>query len=101
MFRGWFQMNPECDACALPFQREGGFYLGSIYINYGLTSLLVLATYLPLYFSGWVSSRTLLWGALALSILFPLWFFRYARSLWLGFDNYFDPAPEEKPSGGE
>ena len=34
------------------------------------------------------------WGvviATAFCVLFPLWFFRYARSLWLGFDYYFDP----------
>jgi hypothetical protein len=26
-------------------------------------------------------------------VLFPIWFFRYARSLWLGLDSYLDPQP--------
>jgi hypothetical protein len=27
--------------------------------------------------------------------MFPMWFFRYARSLWLGFDQYVDPRKGE------
>ena len=30
-------------------------------------------------------------GMLVFVLIFPLWFFRYARSLWLGFDQYMDP----------
>ena len=37
----------------------------------------------------------LLWPLAAFSVLFPLWFFRYARSLWVGFDQYFDPQVAE------
>ena len=33
----------------------------------------------------------LLVSATAFCVLFPLWFFRYARSFWLGLDYYFDP----------
>jgi hypothetical protein len=35
-------------------------------------------------------------GTLAFALLFPLWFFRYARSLWLGFDQFIDPRPGER-----
>jgi hypothetical protein len=35
--------------------------------------------------------RTALWGCLAFVVLFPLLFFRFARSLWLGFDELIDP----------
>jgi hypothetical protein len=38
-----------------------------------------------------VPSTPLLWGCLAFCLLFPVWFFRYARSLWLAFDQLFDP----------
>jgi hypothetical protein len=30
------------------------------------------------------------------SLLFPLWFFRYARGLWIAFDERFDPWPNEQ-----
>jgi hypothetical protein len=38
---------------------------------------------------------------MAFCLLFPLWFFRYARSLWLGLDYYFDPKDDHRklPSG--
>ena len=37
LFRGLVQMHDECPACGLSFRREPGFYLGSIYLNYGAT----------------------------------------------------------------
>jgi hypothetical protein len=33
---------------------------------------------------------------LAFALLFPIWFFRYARSLWLGFDQFMDPRAGER-----
>lgn len=84
-------MRPRCSECDLNFLQEPGFYLGSIYFNYGLTALLVTVGYFALYFGSSLSERSLLIGLTALCVLFPLWFFRYARSLWLGFDQYWDP----------
>jgi hypothetical protein len=91
----------------MQFDRGSGYFLGSIYINYGLTALLVTAGYFACFFTEWVTGDALLYGATALCVLFPIWFFRFARSFWLGFDYYFDPpaaptnraaAPAEKPS---
>ena len=92
LFRGWFSMHAACDHCGLKFLREPGYFLGSIYFNYSVTTLLVLAAYLGLYFGAGARPEVLLWGLTAFCVLFPLWFFRYARSLWLGMDLYFDPA---------
>ncbi|HEX7448213.1 MAG TPA: DUF983 domain-containing protein [Pirellulales bacterium] len=93
LFTGWFRMNPRCECCGLSFLQEPGFYLGSIYFNYGLTALIVTVAYFALYFATDLPGNTLLIGLTAFCVLFPLWFFRYARSLWLGFDQYFDPDP--------
>jgi uncharacterized protein (DUF983 family) len=94
LFRGWFAMHAECSSCGLKYQREPGFFLGSIYVNYGLTALLITAAYFIGFFSG-VHPDVLLWSLAAFCLLFPLWFFRYARSLWLAFDQYWDPRGEE------
>jgi len=91
LFRHYFAMHQECDHCGLSFFREPGFYLGSIYINYGLTAGIVTVSYLALAIVWGVSPRVLLWAETAFCLLFPIWFFRYARSLWLGFDQYVDP----------
>ena len=87
-------MHPQCENCGLQFERGQGYYLGSIYFNYGLTALVTTAGYLGGFFWSAVSPDVLLWSAVAFCVLFPIWFFRYARSLWLGMDYYFDP-PED------
>lgn len=96
LFRNWIRMHKHCPHCGRLFEREPGFFLGSIYFNYGLTALIVAIMYPIALFSGWLSNEQLLLASLAFCILFPLWFFRYARSLWLGFDQFVDPRPGEK-----
>lgn len=91
LFDGWFAMRPRCDDCGLDFQQEPGFYLGSIYFNYGLTALVVTVAYFALYFGSSLSNQTVLIVLMTFCVVFPLWFFRFARSLWLGFDQYWDP----------
>lgn len=90
LFAGLFRMNKQCSECGLDLEREPGFYLGSIYFNYGLTALAVVAVYVPAVAMGHGRNSPLLWGTLAFCLLFPLWFFRYARSLWLSMDHYWD-----------
>ena len=94
LFRGWFRMHRSCSECRLVFERGPGYWLGSIYVNYGLTALLVTVWYLVLWFTGAASPEALLVILIAFAVVFPLWFFRYARSLWLGFDHLVDPAQE-------
>jgi uncharacterized protein (DUF983 family) len=99
LFRGWFRMHAQCGECGASFEREPGFYLGSIYFNYGLTALITAIAYPVLMFNG-VPDKYLIPGTLAFAILFPMWFFRYARSLWLGFDQFMDPRKGETGTGG-
>ena len=87
-------MHETCSDCGTRFEREPGFFLGSIYINYGLTALIIAVAYPILLFSGLVAERKLLVGGLLFALLFPLLVFRHARSLWLGFDQFYDPRPE-------
>ena len=91
LFRNLWSMAPACDSCQLEYQREGGFFLGSIYVNYGLTSLLATIAYPVSVFALGLPRTPTIVAIVAFIILFPLWFFRYARSLWLGFDQYVDP----------
>ena len=86
LFRGFFSMEPSCRSCALDFLREQGYYVGAMYINYGVTAAVELSVGIPL--AGRIPLATLSWPLGAFAILFPLWFFRYSRSLWLGIDLY-------------
>jgi hypothetical protein len=89
-------MHANCPTCGVRFEREPGFFLGSIYINYGLTALVVAIAYPVLLFGYGLPETPLLVGALAFTLLFPMAVFPWARSLWLGFDQWRDPREGER-----
>lgn len=90
LFSGLLRMNTTCDSCGVRLEREPGYFLGSTYINYGVTAGLTTLAYVVLHFGvGW-SNRLLMPGLMAFCLVFPLVFFRYARSLWLSLDCFFD-----------
>ncbi len=91
VFHGWFRMHERCAHCQFKFSREDGFYLGSIYVNYGLTAFVVAIAYPLLVFYFEFAEKQVLLATTLGVILFPVWFFRYARSLWLSFDQFVDP----------
>ncbi len=86
LFTGFFSMPPACSSCGLDFRREQGYYIGAMYINYGVTTAILLGAALPLV--GKIPLPQLLWPLGIFCTIFPLWFFRYSRSLWLGIDLY-------------
>jgi len=96
LFRNWIAMHENCPECGRKFDRAPGYLLGSIYINYGVTALLVVVIYFSLFLSKQATGQQLLFILLTFSVLFPLWFFRYARALWIAFDERFDPWPNEQ-----
>lgn len=79
-------MRRACDHCRLPFSREPGFYLGSIYINYGATVLLTGGLYAVLVLVAGCSTETALAICLGVAVAFPVLFFRHARSFLLALD---------------
>lgn len=101
LFVAPFRMHSQCSHCGLSFEREGGFFLGSIYVNYGLTAVLVTIGYFTLFFTEATSPDVALWLCAAFCVLFPLWFFRYARSVWFGLDCYFDPPAAMRDASQE
>jgi hypothetical protein len=91
MFLSWFKMHDNCSHCDATFKREPGFFLGSIYINYAFTALTMTIMYIPALVLEWAPNNQLIWYAFAYTIITPILLFRHARSLWLGFDQLFDP----------
>jgi uncharacterized protein (DUF983 family) len=100
LFRGWFRMLPACDTCGLDFQREPGFFLGSIYVNYGAASVIAGTAFVVLTMGlGWPAPWVLA-GCLAFTVLFPLWFFRYARTVFFAVDYFANPQRQRQEVGG-
>jgi uncharacterized protein (DUF983 family) len=87
LFRGWFRMHEACRACGASFLREQGFYLGSIYINYGVTVIVTGALYALLVLVVGTSHETALTACLVVAVAFPILFFRHARSFLLALDG--------------
>lgn len=87
LFRGWFRMHEACRACGASFLREQGFYLGSIYINYGVTVIVTGALYALLVLVLGTSHETALTACLVVAVAFPILFFRHARSFLLALDG--------------
>ena len=95
IFSGWFTLLAACPLCGLTFEREPGYFVGAIYLNYAATVLIALPGYFVLdhLFGLPLVGQLLLWGTFC--VVFPLWFFRYSKSLWLAMDYFFDPgAPQ-------
>lgn len=91
LFRGPFSMYPDCLSCDLRFEREQGYFVGAIYINYAVTAVTAIVGYFALdrFISMSLAQQLILWSIYA--VFFPLFFFRYSRSLWLTLDYMFNP----------
>ena len=47
-------MNPSCDVCGLHFERESGYFVGAMYVSYGLGVLTILpVAVLLILVAGW------------------------------------------------
>jgi uncharacterized protein (DUF983 family) len=92
IFRGTFAMNDPCPACGLIFQREEGYFLGAMYVSYGISTVILTA----LFFSakallpGWDSIQVALLVILPYLPLSPA-VFRYSRVVWIYLDRVIDP----------
>jgi hypothetical protein len=51
--------------------------------------------YVPALILEWAPNNQLISYAFAYTIITPIVLFRHARSLWLGFDQLFDPQQRE------
>jgi uncharacterized protein (DUF983 family) len=93
LFTGWFRMRPECALCGLRFEREQGYFVGAIYVNYAVTSLIAIGGFFLLWTTTRLSMRVqlTLWSVFV--VVFPLWFFRYSRSVWLAIAYLVNPEP--------
>lgn len=92
-----FRMRARCARCDLKFEREQGYFVGAIYINYAATvGVAVPGFFLLDAFAGWTIDQQLsLWVPFAL--VFPILFFHHSRSIWLAFDHFFNPPQGLNP----
>jgi uncharacterized protein (DUF983 family) len=96
MFRSLVIMHKECPHCHLTYSREPGYYLGSIYINYALTAVLMTAAYFYLFLNQILTGMTLVWTCFVFALVFPILFFPFSRAIWLALDLAWDPPTDQE-----
>jgi len=84
-------MNDQCLNCGLNFYPESGYFVGSIYINYGATVAVVIASIFVFHA---VPERFELLFFSGIAALTSLAFFRHSRSLWITIDYWINPWNE-------
>jgi hypothetical protein len=89
-------MHESCETCGRRFNRGPGYLLGSIYFNYGVTAMLVIVLYFGMFFGDVLSDGQRVVALSLFAAAFAMWFFRYARALWIAFDERWDPWPNEE-----
>jgi uncharacterized protein (DUF983 family) len=87
-------MNPACARCGVKFEREQGYFVGAIYINYAATVAIAVPGFflLDAFTDITINQQLALWVPFA--VVFPLIFFHHSRSLWLVLDHFFNPATQ-------
>jgi uncharacterized protein (DUF983 family) len=98
LVQGVFRMRRECPVCGLDYFREPGYYVGAMIINYGITVVLIVATYLlaglmPMKWHSSPDLKILVW--IAASIIVSLCLVPLSRSLWLAVDYWVEPWTEK------
>jgi hypothetical protein len=85
-------MFERCPVCHLLYAREPGYFLGAMYISYGL-GLPVIALFAALLWAvtGWWLTKDVIWAVVLFLPLAPAITF-LSRVLWIYLDQKFDPA---------
>lgn len=84
-------MHELCPSCGLKFEREPGYFLGAMYLSYGLALIVITVLAVVLWLAAHRSlDKTILWAILLfLPLAPPLTLF--SRVLWIYLDQAIDP----------
>ncbi len=78
-----FELNKACPDCGLRLERDEGFFIGSMSLNYGVTLVCFLTPVMILAYMGVIGTTLAIVLAGIGSIGFPIAFYRSSRSWWL------------------
>lgn len=86
-----FELNRACPQCGLKLEREEGFFLGAMALNYGVTCFGFLAPVALLWYRGVLGDGVAIVLALAGAALVPVVLYRSSRSWQLMLYYFFFP----------
>ncbi len=91
-----FEVNRACPSCGLRFEKDEGFFLGALSLNYGVTIVLFLVPVLLLYLADAIGGRTAAVLAAVGAVGVPMLLYRSSRSWFLM--NYYVFLPHHLPA---
>jgi uncharacterized protein (DUF983 family) len=96
MFVGFPRMHAHCPICGLRYEREPGYFLGAMYISYGLAVPLMVASFLLFWrFTDWKFTTLMVASLLAL-LPFAPGLTLLSRVLWIYLDQKIDPETRKR-----
>jgi uncharacterized protein (DUF983 family) len=91
---GFPRMQECCPNCGLKFEREQGYFLGAMYISYGLALITIVTIGLLLWAATtWSLQKITLWAILLFLPLAPT-LTLFSRVLWIYLDRAIDPESD-------
>jgi hypothetical protein len=84
-------MHERCPSCGLKFEREPGYFLGAMYLSYGLALIVITVLAAVLWLTArWSLDKSILWAILLFLPLAPA-LTLFSRVLWIYLDQAIDP----------
>ena len=84
-------MHDRCPNCGLHFNREAGYFLGAMYISYGLAlAVIVIFGAVIWWLTRWRIDKVAVWAIVLFLPFVPMLTF-LSRVLWIYLDQAVDP----------
>jgi uncharacterized protein (DUF983 family) len=91
-----FRLNPECPQCGLKIEKDEGFFLGAMSLNYGVTLVVFLAPVALCWYAGILGDTASIALAVAFAVIVPVALYRSSRSWQLML--YYTFLPQHLPA---
>src|SRR5688500_5823368 len=84
LFEGWFKLRERCPTCGVRFEREEGFFVSALFVNFAITEVVLFAFIAVSFFATLPDPPIgkLIAIAVVLSIVVPIAFYPWGKTLW-------------------
>lgn len=99
LFDRWFRMQSHCPRCGTRFEREAGFFVGALFVNFALTEVVMF-----LWLAGVTVAtiphppvRWLIGGSVVICVVLPVLLYPFSKTLWFAIHIAMQPLdPDEE-----
>jgi uncharacterized protein (DUF983 family) len=91
LFTRWFTMVPDCPRCGMHYEREQGYWVGAVAVNFTIVAfvfVLVMTIFMGLTLPD-IPVASLLMTLVPLMLFGPAIIYPYSKTLWVAIDLAF------------